>query len=59
MSTVPEVLAAREKGVEVCVLSLVTNYVVIPDGYESIRERVEAEVRLRHGEFITQTQSRG
>ena len=28
MSTVPEVLAAREEGLEVCVLSLVTNKVV-------------------------------
>jgi hypothetical protein len=44
MSTVPEVLAAKEEGMEVCVLSLVTNAVVIPDGYWSIREEVEAEV---------------
>jgi purine-nucleoside phosphorylase len=44
MSTVPEVLAAREMGIEVSVLSLVTNAVVIPEGYRSIREEVEAEV---------------
>ena len=29
MSTVPEVLAAREEGVDVVVLSLVTNMVVV------------------------------
>jgi len=45
MSTVPEVLAAHEMGVEVTVLSLVTNAVVIPDKYRSIQEEVEAEVR--------------
>ncbi|KAF8662343.1 hypothetical protein AX16_001187, partial [Volvariella volvacea WC 439] len=44
MSTVPEVLAAREIGIDVCVLSLVTNFVVIPDAYPSIREQVEAEL---------------
>lgn len=44
MSTVPEVLAAREEGLEVMVLSLVTNFVVIPDTYRSIREEVAAEV---------------
>jgi purine-nucleoside phosphorylase len=44
MSTVPEVLAAREEGLNVLVLSLVTNFVVIPDKYRSIREEVEAEV---------------
>ncbi|EPQ51758.1 inosine guanosine and [Gloeophyllum trabeum ATCC 11539] len=44
MSTVPEVLAAREEGVEVCVLSLVTNFVVIPDRYRSVREEVDAEL---------------
>lgn len=43
MSTVPEVLAAREEGVNVCVLSLVTNKVVIQE-YESVREEVEAEL---------------
>jgi purine-nucleoside phosphorylase len=47
MSTVPEVLAAREEGMDVCVLSLVTNAVVIPDRYRSIRDEVEAEVRRR------------
>jgi purine nucleoside phosphorylase len=45
MSTVPEVLAAREEGMDVCVLSLVTNAVVIPETYWSIRDEVEAEVR--------------
>ncbi|TFK95417.1 nucleoside phosphorylase domain-containing protein [Pterulicium gracile] len=44
MSTVPEVVVAKEEGVEVLVLSLVTNAVVIPDGYRSIREEVEAEL---------------
>ena len=44
MSTVPEVLAAREEGLNVLVLSLVTNFVVIPDKYRSISEEVEAEV---------------
>ncbi|KAF8576281.1 hypothetical protein K439DRAFT_1397489 [Ramaria rubella] len=47
MSTIPEVLAARELGVEVTVLSLVTNAVVIPSGYRSIREEVEAELAGR------------
>jgi purine-nucleoside phosphorylase len=44
MSTIPEVIVAREEGLEVIVLSLVTNLVVIPDGYRSVREEVEAEV---------------
>jgi len=44
MSTIPEVLAAREMDVEVAVLSLVTNVVVMPVGYKSIREEVEAEL---------------
>lgn len=47
MSTIPEVLAAREEGLNVMVLSLVTNLVVIPETYRSIRERVRAEVRLQ------------
>jgi purine-nucleoside phosphorylase len=45
MSTVPEVVVAREEGMDVLVLSLVTNAVVIPDGYRSIKEEVAAEVR--------------
>ena len=47
MSTVPEVLAAREQGLKlnVMVLSLATNFVVIPETYRSIREEVRAEVR--------------
>ena len=44
MSTVPEVLAAREEGLNVMALSLVTNAVVIPETYRSIREEVLAEV---------------
>ncbi|KAF8056904.1 nucleoside phosphorylase domain-containing protein [Lyophyllum atratum] len=44
MSTVPEVLVAREEGLNVVVMSLVTNFVVIPEGYRSIREEVEAEL---------------
>jgi purine-nucleoside phosphorylase len=46
MSTIPEVIVAREEDIEVCVLSLVTNFVVIPSGYRSVREEVEAEVRF-------------
>jgi len=46
MSTVPEVLAAREEGLNVMVLSLVTNFVVIPETYRSIKEEVKAEVRI-------------
>lgn len=45
MSTIPEVIVAREEGLELIILSLVTNFVVIPDGYRSVREEVEAEVR--------------
>ena len=44
MSTIPEVVAAREEGLEIMVLSLVTNMVVIPNKYRSIRDEVEAEV---------------
>ncbi|RDB28117.1 Purine nucleoside phosphorylase [Hypsizygus marmoreus] len=44
MSTVPEVLAARQEGLNVMVMSLVTNFVVIPDTYRSIRDEVEAEL---------------
>ncbi|CCM04490.1 uncharacterized protein FIBRA_06670 [Fibroporia radiculosa] len=44
MSTVPEVLAAREEGMAVLVLSLVTNAVVIPERYRSIKEEVKAEL---------------
>ncbi|KAH0831122.1 nucleoside phosphorylase domain-containing protein [Lanmaoa asiatica] len=47
MSTIPEVVAAREEGLEVMVLSLVTNMVVIPDKYRSIRNEVEAELAGR------------
>ncbi|KAJ8453805.1 hypothetical protein ONZ45_g19560 [Pleurotus djamor] len=45
MSTVPEVLAAREYGIGVLVLSLATNMVVIPEKYRSIKEEVEAELQ--------------
>ncbi|KAG6860802.1 hypothetical protein C0995_007512 [Termitomyces sp. Mi166 len=44
MSTVPEVVVAREEGLNVVVLSLVTNFVVIPDTYRSIRDEVEEEL---------------
>lgn len=44
MSTIPEVVAAREENMEVMVLSLVTNQVVIPDTYRSIKAEVKAEV---------------
>lgn len=44
MSTVPEVVAARDEGLNVLVLSLVTNKVVIPDEYRSVREEVDAEL---------------
>ncbi|KAI0034781.1 inosine guanosine and xanthosine phosphorylase family protein [Vararia minispora EC-137] len=44
MSTVPEVVAACDEGLEVAVLSLVTNMVVVPDGYQSVRDEVEAEI---------------
>ena len=44
MSTVPEVVVACEEGMGVLVLSLVTNMVVIPERYRSVREEVEAEV---------------
>ena len=44
MSTIPEVVAGKEEGLEVLVLSLVTNKVVIPNRYRSIKEEVEAEV---------------
>lgn len=46
MSTIPEVAAAREEGVDVLVLSLATNKVVLTgDATRSIKEEVEAEVR--------------
>lgn len=48
MSTIPEVVVAREEGMNVVVLSLVTNMVVIPEKYRSIQEEVEAEVRCSH-----------
>jgi len=44
MSTIPEVLAAREEGMNVLVLSLVTNFVVIPEKYRSMKEEVAAEL---------------
>lgn len=44
MSTVPEVVIGREEGMDVMVLSLVTNFVVIPDSYRSIKEEVKAEL---------------
>jgi purine-nucleoside phosphorylase len=48
MSTVPEVLAAKESGIpDVMVISLVTNPVIIPEAYRSIKQEVAAEVRSR------------
>lgn len=44
MSTIPEVLAAREEKLEVIALSLVTNFVVIPDTYRSMKAEVQAEL---------------
>ncbi|KAJ3990165.1 inosine guanosine and xanthosine phosphorylase family protein [Lentinula detonsa] len=44
MSTVPEVVAAREEGMNVLVLSLVTNAVVIPASYQSVRDEFDAEI---------------
>lgn len=46
MSTIPEVVVAREEGLEVLVLSLVTNMVVINETYRSIKDEVKAEVSL-------------
>lgn len=49
MSTVPEVVAARDEGIRVLVLSLVTNMVVGVEqatrGGRSVREELDAEVR--------------
>jgi len=48
MSTIPEVVAAREEGMEVLVLSLVTNKVIIPDlKASSVKEEVAAELAGR------------
>jgi len=44
MSTIPEVVAAHQAGMEVLVLSLVTNLVVIPEKYISPREEFESEL---------------
>ena len=44
MSTIPEVIVAREEDMNVMVMSLVTNFVVIPESYRSIRDEVDAEV---------------
>ena len=44
MSTVPEVVVAREEGMHVVVLSLVTNRVAVTEKYRSIQDEVEAEV---------------
>lgn len=59
MSTVPEVVAARDEGVRVLVLSLVTNMVVgVVQGTRggSVREELDAEVRnpfwLPQGELL-------
>jgi len=47
MSTIPEVLAAREENLEVIAISLVTNFVVIPDTYRSMKAEVRAELEGR------------
>ncbi|KIY73525.1 inosine guanosine and xanthosine phosphorylase family protein [Cylindrobasidium torrendii FP15055 ss-10] len=44
MSTVPEVVVARHEGLEVMALSLVTNPVIIPEKYRSLKEEVAAEL---------------
>ncbi|KAK0223655.1 nucleoside phosphorylase domain-containing protein [Armillaria fumosa] len=44
MSTVPEVVAAKQEGLNVLALSLITNAVVIPDKYRSIKEEVKDEL---------------
>ena len=50
MSTIPEVVAARDEGIRVLVLSLVTN-MVVGAGHDtarrgrSVREELDAEVR--------------
>ena len=44
MSTVPEVIAAREQGLNVMVLSLITILVVILETYRDMRMEVRAEV---------------
>lgn len=51
MSTIPEVIVAKEEGMNVIVLSLVTNAVVIPKEYRSIKAEVEAEVHLSDHSF--------
>ncbi|KAH8833772.1 nucleoside phosphorylase domain-containing protein [Flagelloscypha sp. PMI_526] len=57
MSTVPEVLAAKEAGnIRILVLSLVTNPVVIPEGYRSIKQEVAAELagqKIEHAAIQT------
>jgi len=55
MSTIPEVLAAKEERLEVIVLSLVTNFVVIPDTYRSIKDEVKAELEGKIVEDPPQT----
>ncbi|KAL1742432.1 nucleoside phosphorylase domain-containing protein [Schizophyllum fasciatum] len=48
MSTVPEVIAAHQEGVpHIMAVSLVTNPVIIPEKYRSIKEEVQQEVRMR------------
>ncbi|KAK0469331.1 nucleoside phosphorylase domain-containing protein [Desarmillaria tabescens] len=70
MSTVPEVVAARQEGLNVLALSLVTNAVVIPDKYRSVKEEVKAELMgkaielsvpevVSHAEVLTIGQEKG
>jgi purine-nucleoside phosphorylase len=46
MSTIPEVVACRQEGLDVLVLSLVTNQVSTKEDIRSVKEEVEAEVPL-------------
>jgi purine-nucleoside phosphorylase len=55
MSTIPEVVASREEGMNVLVLSLVTNFVVIPEKHRSIKEEVAAELAGRPMELPRQS----
>ncbi|KAF8706164.1 hypothetical protein RHS03_04826, partial [Rhizoctonia solani] len=69
MSTVPEVVAAHQAGMDVLVLSLGTNMVIIPDGYRSAKEAVDAEIagnplppvleaEVSHGEVLAVGETR-
>ncbi|KAG6907393.1 hypothetical protein DXG01_009040 [Tephrocybe rancida] len=58
MSTVPKDIVACEVGLNVMVLSLVTNFVVVPDKYRSIRDEIEAKASRKPMEIpVMQTVS--